>query len=204
MVARPVGLEVSLVAIAKGRPRKPNAVLRYTDGKQQVKYLWVMEVEQEIGMEGLSYQSRWTKRFYPRSFKQGPLVIKGRCASMADQTRLAFYIRKHQLALVKHAGERFFSDSPFLMKFSLPSEDIFVLGFVPTFEIHKQGHFAPAPEYEIRFEVLFDRRHSNKDPMYSFAITDLAEAIQRGLTPEFEEQPDSVEPDFLPGSFDAP
>lgn len=170
--------------IAKGRPRKPNASLRY-DGA--TKYLWVYSINHEIGMDGKKAQSRWTQRFYARSFRSGPFIIKGRCASMKDQQRLANFIRNHQLFMVEQTGKLGVNSST-LMRFNLPTEDIYLRGYVPTFTIHKKGHFAPAPEFEIQFQIISDR-HST-DPLPSYTVTNLTQAIRNAIPAT--EDPDEV------------
>lgn len=169
------------MAIPKGKPRRPNASLSFEGNR---KYLWVYTLDQEIGMSGKTAQSRFTKRFYARHFKEEPMMIKGRCASMADQTRLSLFIRLHQRRMVSESPHWFKKNDSLLMKFSMPLEGIVLRGAVETFEIQKKGHKDPAPEFSISFSIYYDFRLADKDPRISFTVVDLAKSIENAQTPQ--------------------
>jgi hypothetical protein len=127
-----------------------------------------MKVSQQHQLSGAKHQSRLKAHFYPRAHMPGNLMVTGRCESQEDYQRLARFIRRHQRAMISAPPEellhRFDTGNDGylrLLRFSLPSENIFIRGWIDKFAINKRGVFEPVPEYQLSIFVVFDHLAQN-------------------------------------------
>lgn len=162
-----------------------NASLRYkgTNGKMRGFGVWVMEYEQGHTLAGEEAQSRWYKHFYPKSYSPGVMTIKGRVPTQHRYDQLATFIRDHQEALIRAPGASNIagqSQLP-LLKFSLPSENIYVDGWVNTFEAGAK-RFNTAPEYTLDFVVIRDNHSATLDlrPAYTVRAWFTGATVEQG------------------------
>lgn len=141
-----------------------NALLSWEDENGTHRHvLWVMEYSQPQQLTGSKAQSRTKAHFYPRAHAPGNITVSGRCESQADYQRLALFIRRHQRSIlnVPH-NERFArinTTNPGykrLLRLSIPTENLYVRGWIDKFSISKKGVFEPVPEYRFDFFVVFD------------------------------------------------
>jgi hypothetical protein len=132
--------------------KSPNASLSYND--QRI-LLWVMELDQDYGMAGQTFQSHMYSHWYPLSFQLSPLTVKGRTRTQADYNALIEFIREHQRFVASSSGDSNFSNDLSLLKLVVPSEGINVLGVIKSIK-GEQIRFNPAPPYEFQFEVWKD------------------------------------------------
>lgn len=67
--------------------------LRRPDGAQID--MWIEEISADFSLSGTSGQSRMKRDFYPHSFNDVKLMVKGRVASTQEYNRLALFVREH-------------------------------------------------------------------------------------------------------------
>ena len=159
--------------------------------------IWVDVVSQTNQLSGESSQSRMTKHFYPRAHMPGNYVIEGTCESQSAYAKLAQFIRKHQLAMMNQPVGQDFSRIAShtgyrrLLTLSIPTESIWIRGFVPRFTIQRHGVFEPAPKFNFDFFVVFDQ-HSTDLRLSSdirkyfqggFDTSDIQDTPETNITP---------------------
>lgn len=149
--------------------RGKNALLSYeVEGIKQTHKLWVMKVSQDNRLSGAKHQSRIKAHFYPRAHAPGNMMLSGRCHSQEDYQQLAKFIRIHHRHIINAPDtemfHRFDNGNPGylrLLRLSIPSENIYIRGWVDTFMIQKKGVFEPAPEFQLSFFIVFDHLAQN-------------------------------------------
>lgn len=149
-----------------------NAGLIYTPPHRPTQNynMWVTEYSQPHDLAGSSSQSKLFQHFYPRSYSPGSLTIQGHVPLQEDYNNLGKFIRKHHMILMGLSGRSNVGATQLpLMKFVLPSEGIYVEGYVKTFEDGAK-RFAVAPEYTLEFIVVKDAHSKNLDIRSSYAI----------------------------------
>lgn len=140
-----------------------NASLIYKgrQGKNKGFGLWVMEYEQSHSLAGEEIQSTLFKRFYPRSYAPSPMTVKGRVRTQHRYEQLAKFIRDHQLYLIDTPGLSNAGKYQLpLLKLSIPSENVYVEGFIGSFQAGAR-RFNVAPEYTFDFFTIKDNHSAN-------------------------------------------
>jgi len=67
--------------------------------------LWVYEVNMDFSMSGSTGQSRYRRQFYPHSFNQPTMTVKGQMANQFEYNRLASFVREtHLEALTRNSS----------------------------------------------------------------------------------------------------
>lgn len=128
--------------------------------------LWIMSLKQNNQLEGPRAQSRLTRHFYPRSYGPGELIVSGRAASQKNLQDLAIFIRGHQSSIVNGGVQ---IDKK-MMTLVIPTEGIFLQGFIPRFNLIKRGVFAPIPEYTFNFVITYDPNHTSQSLVISHIV----------------------------------
>jgi len=123
--------------------------------------LWIEKLTQDNGIEGQSYQSRFTRHFYPRYYSPGNLSVSCITNSQEKYQEMAMFIRSHHkfmanLPTSTYANAFDNGMSPFLMTLSIPNEGILMQGIVDSFNLNKKGVFDPAPKFNLNFIILYD------------------------------------------------
>jgi hypothetical protein len=181
--------------------RNSNGTLSfYKNNKHYVHALWVTEIEQPHQVTGSRHQSAHVSHWYPRSYAPGDIQVTIRCRTQTDYQRLANLVRMHQKLLTETPGLRFSGRANstglrHLMLLRIPSENIAVHGWIPTFTITKRGVFDPAPQYTFGFFTAIDPYSSN--PIISHQIREWWNPKKMKPTPtevKFEEDPDEGRP----------
>jgi hypothetical protein len=145
----------------------------YANNKHFIHTLWVEQLEQPHQVTGSRHQSLHVNHWYPKSYAPGNLTITVRCSSQRDYQHLANFIRRHHRLMLETPGLRFSGKANstglrHLLLFRMPSENLTLRGWVPTFTLTKRGVFDPAPQYPIGFFVAIDPLSSN--PIISHQI----------------------------------
>lgn len=193
----------------RDRPVKKstNASLTYyVPGRAQpyVHTLWVMTLGQTFGVSGMRAQSRRTAHWYPGAMQIGTLSVTGRERDQAGAQYLANFIRRHHESMISLPGTRFSSQSTtkgnkMLMKLQVPSEDMYVEGWIGNFTRNNRGVHEVAPEFKFEFTVINDRLTAG-DPTVSVQIRD---AYSGAKTLKYEEIfTINNEPTVAPGGGD--
>lgn len=144
--------------------KNPTGILSYNLGAGNASNtfdLWIDSITQSNSLSGNSSQSRLTKHFYPHAHMPGDYVLEGTASSQKDYQNLAIYIRNHQVAMMNQPVDESFTrvaGAGFrrLLTLSVPSEGLWIRGFVPRFTLTKRGVFEPAPKFTFNFFVVFD------------------------------------------------
>lgn len=136
--------------------------------------LWITRISQPNQLSGQSYQSRFTKHFYPRYYSPGNLSVECITNSQQNYQEVATFIRGHHkfmanLPTSTYAQSFQANISPFLMTLSIPNEGILLQGIVPSFNLNKKGVFDPAPAFNFDFIILYDSSRSS-DAYVSSAV----------------------------------
>ena len=65
--------------------------------------MWVSDVQMDFSMTGSTGQSRYRKQYYPKSFNQPTIIVKGQMPNQFEYNRLAAFVREcHLEALTKN------------------------------------------------------------------------------------------------------
>lgn len=177
-----------------------NASIQYTqrNGRAIAFGLWVMDYDQPHTLAGNEATSRWYKHFYPRSYAPGVMSIHGRVRTQYRYDQLADYIRGHQEHMLRTAGASNIAGRTQipLLRLSIPSENIYIDGWVETFKAGAK-RFDPAPEFDLDFVVIRDNHSANVDlrPAYAIRSWFTGAVIEQG-----REAP-RVETQVRPGPF---
>lgn len=155
-----------------------NALISYypiianTNNTSETKYLWITKIAQTNELSGPTYNSKNTRHFYPRSYGPGDYQITGVAQSQEDYQLISRFIRKHQEQMVSGVKQIYVDQATigsykYLMNLIIPSENIFVQGWINSFTINKKGVFDPAPEYTFPFTIGWDSHSTNIDSSFS-------------------------------------
>jgi len=124
----------------------------------------VTGIEQALNLKVIKGVSRLATMVYPRSYMPGNYEIKGMCETQQSYHELSFFIRTHQRAIAEApATDRFArvrsgntSGYARLLRLAIPSEGIYVRGWVEKFGVINKGVFDPAPTYNFSFFIVHD------------------------------------------------
>ena len=65
--------------------------------------MWVSDIQMDFSMTGSTGQSRYRKQYYPKSFNQPTIMVKGQMPNQFEYNRLAAFVREcHLEALTKN------------------------------------------------------------------------------------------------------
>lgn len=140
--------------------------LSYDSGFAQRFNINITSIAQPQSLEGTQAQSRNKRHFYPRSHMPGDIAVAGYCTTLDDYHNLAYFIRKHQLALLNAPADVRFqfpnsADSKLLLRLDVPTENNHWSGFIKNFTVTKKGIHVVAPTYTFDFVVVFDNTAVN-------------------------------------------
>jgi hypothetical protein len=141
--------------------------------KANKKYLnlWVEEADIDFSMSGTTGQSRYRREFYPHSFNEPTLVLKGRMPNQREYNKLAAFVREsHSEALnanvnysEKSAGKKAYPTVSLIMRPHAPENrfprtqkgghrGMQLEGYIKSIAAGAQK-FEFAPAFEIQFIV---------------------------------------------------
>jgi hypothetical protein len=162
-----------------------------TQQSNKIKYLWIKRISQENSLEGKNYQSSQTRHFYPRVYAPGNLVVEGLADSQEDYQDLATFIRTHQKFISSTQSQLKQGDNSYLLTLNIPSENLFLKGIVPKFNLKKLGVFDPVPNYNFEFIILANKnkllnttttsQYINK--WYDYSLGDAMDVDTSNFTP---------------------
>lgn len=160
-------------ATAKAKSNSNGSLSFFKDGTHYVHTLWITSIEQPHQITGTRKQSKHVAHWYPKSYAPGDLSVTIRNRTQRDYQRLANLVRLHHKMMTDTPGMRFSNKSGstgrrHLMFLQIPSEDIYVRGWISTFTLTKKGVHDVAPEYTFSFFTAFDLYSS--DPIISHQI----------------------------------
>lgn len=147
------------VRVPHPRKKRPNGWLTAVDGNT-IFPLWVTDIGMGFSLNGSTAQSMKNRSFFPRSYQQPAVVIRGQCFDQENYRNLGEFIRDQQLAAIR-SGK--------VMGLSIPAGGHSVAGrqrgrrdgysaegYVLTIETGARfGEFVP--EYEFIFTVARNR-----------------------------------------------
>lgn len=124
---------------------------------------WLDSIEQTHEMAGNNSQAQTYQHFYARNYINGPIQIKGRVADQELYDKLAEFVRVHQVIMVTTSGGANSGSNIILplMKFGIPSENLYYTGWINTFEGGAK-RFNPAPPFTTSFQVVSDKHSTNE------------------------------------------
>lgn len=145
----------------------------YHNNKQYIHALWVIAISQPHQINGSRHQSMHQAHWYPRSYAPGDITVETRCRTQRDYQRLSNLVRLHHRVMLETPGLRFSNrvnttGRRHLMLLHIPSENITVRGWIPSFTITKRGVHDVAPECNFTFFTALDPYSS--DPIISHKI----------------------------------
>jgi len=75
-----------------------------SDPLNQKVYLWVHEINIDFSMSGSVGQSRYRRQFFPKSFNQPVMNVKGQCANQYQYNVLSSFMRESHYQSLKNSG----------------------------------------------------------------------------------------------------
>lgn len=140
-----------------------NGYMQFMDtNKMNYFGLYIDQITQPHQLSTNSSQTRLVKIVYPRSYMPGDITVNGTCLSQEEYQELALFIRFNHRTLISTPSNMSFTNptgpgAQRLISLFIPSENIAVQGFIPSFDLTKRGtYFDPAPQYQFAMTVVFD------------------------------------------------
>lgn len=164
--------------------------ISYYSDKLYSQSLWVTNINQQNSLDGQSYQSKFTRHFYPRYYSPGEYTITCIASSQELYQQVAQFVRAHHKVLSSYTlnatnqNPNIISNT--FMNLIIPFEQINVMGFIENFKLTKRGVYDPAPSFSFGFIPLQDKTSKNN--------TGISQIIQRYYNSNIGDAADILEP----------